>query len=823
MNSPLRTQPSRPAFCGGAWSSLLVLLWFVCGTAPAQEKYQKASPVVREVLDAPATPVISLSPARDRLLIVQGVRYPPIADLAEPMLRLAGQRINPHNNGPHRAPRYAGLTLKTIADGQEKRIPVPPNSRLGFPSWSPDGRWFAFAKFNPTNVELWVADATAGTVRRLKNVAINAAFGEPFQWLPDGQTLLCQTLVANRGKPPAAPRVPAGPVVQESNGQISALRTYEDLLENPHDEDLFDYYATAQLALVNARTGQATLLGKPGIFSSFEPSPDGRHLLVVRVHRPYSYLSPASFFPKEVEVWDRAGQMEFKLASLPLAEEKPVGGVQPGPRSYHWRPTTSATLVWVEALDGGDSKKKVPHRDRVLMLKAPFQGQPEELARTEHRFAALSWGEKSWVALLREHQTSKRWSRTFLLDPDRPSEPARLLWDLSSQDRYQDPGSPLMRNLPTGARAMRLHGNSLYLSGQGASPEGDRPFLDRLDLDTLKTERLFLCDEYSYETVIALVSDDTSQFITSRETSDEPPNYFLRSLADGSRKALTHFPDPAPQLRGIKKQLVTYEREDGVSLSFTLYLPADYQPGQRLPTLLWAYPREFNDADLAGQVSGSTNRFTTISGISHLFLLTQGYAILDGATMPVVGDTHKMNDTYIEQIVASAKAAIEKAVEMGVTDPHRVGVGGHSYGAFMTANLLAHSELFRAGIARSGAYNRTLTPFGFQSERRTLWEAPDTYVKISPFMFANKIKAPLLLIHGEADNNSGTFPFQSERLYQAIKGNGGTARLVLLPYEAHAYESRESVEHVLYEMIAWCDKYVKNAAPAAPATGGGSP
>jgi len=288
----------------------------------------------------------------------------------------------------------------------------------------------------------------------------------------------------------------------------------------------------------------------------------------------------------------------------------------------------------------------------------------------------------------------------------------------------------------------------------------------------------------------------------------------LRSTANSQNaQKITNFSDPASQLRGIKKQLVKYKRADGVDLSFTLYTPPNYKEGTRLPTLVWAYPLEFTDASVAGQVSGSTNRFTSIGGISHLFFLLNGYAVLDNATMPVVGDPETVNDTFIKQINDSAKAAIDKAVKMGVTDPERVGVGGHSYGAFMTANLLAHSDLFRAGIARSGAYNRTLTPFGFQGERRNFWEATELYTKISPFFYANKINEPILLIHGEADNNTGTFPIQSERLFAALQGTGGTARLVMLPHESHGYAGRESVEHTLYEMISWFDKYVKNAKP----------
>lgn len=794
----------------------LALCLLLCAAPLAgQESYQKAPPPIPEILDAPATPLVSLSPTRDRLLLVQGIKFFSIAELSGPMARLAGYRINTLNTAPHRAARYTGFTLVTLNSGAEKILTTPPGGQFGFPIWSPDGRLFAVLKYNVSTVELWIGDAQAGTLRRLRGMLLNAAQGDPIQWLPDGQSLLCQTIPAGRGKPPIDARSPSGPVTQEAKGNTSLVRTYQDLLENAHDELLFDHYFTAQLVRVNARSGQTTPVGKPGIYSSVEPSPDGAHLLVTKLHRPYSYLFPASFFPRDVEVWDATGKAEFKLASLPLADDLPPGAVMPGPRRAHWRPTAPATLVWVEALDGGNSRKKVPHRDKIVMLKAPFLGPSEELMRTEHRFSAISWGEKSWVALVKEYQSSKRWNRTHLVNPDAPAEPSRLLWDLSAQDRYNDPGSPMMRTLATGQRAMRVNGNFIYLSGAGSSSEGDRPFLDRLNLETFQTERLFQCDEHSYETIIALATPDATQIITRHESPTNPPNYQLRSLKENSRRELTHFPDSAPQLRGIKRQLITYARADGVQLSATLYLPADHRPGQRLPTFLWAYPREYNDADTAGQVAGSPSRFTTFYSASQLYLVTQGYAVIDGAAMPVVGDTKTMNDTFLDQITASARAAIDKAVELGVTDPERVGVGGHSYGAFMTANLLAHSDLFRAGIARSGAYNRTLTPFGFQSERRTLWEAPELYLKLSPFLAANKIKEPLLLIHGEDDNNSGTFPLQSERMFQAIRGNGGTARLVLLPGESHSYDARESVEHVLAEMVAWLDKHVKHAPPRA--------
>ena len=780
------------------------------------EKFHKAPAAMREILDAPPTPLVSLSPKRDRVVLVQGSLYPPISELAQPMVALAGYRINPVSNGPHRPPRYVGLTLKNTATGVEKPLPVPSGAYLGFPLWSPDGKMFAVASYQPDTIELWVADATSGVFYRLRNVALNTIFGPGFQWMPDSQHLLCQTVVAGRGKAPERPHPPVGPEARETNGKSAPTRTFQDLLTDAFDEDLFDFYATSQLTVINASTAESKPIGKPGLIRSFEMSPDSQHVLVEKIRRPYSFNVPASFFPRDVEAIDLQGRLEYKVAHLPSAENVPIGGVLPGPRNTHWRPTAPATLVWVETLDGGDPKKRVPYRDRVMIYKLGGEEPPAELARTEHRFSGLTWSEKSWVALLKDYQSSKRWTRTYLINPDDSAVERRLLWELSSQDRYTDPGAPMSRTLANGFRAMRVFNNSIYLNGSGASPEGDRPFLHRLDLASLQTETLFHAAEQTYESVVALINDDGSQFITRQEAPGSPPNYFLRSTADDTRKAITEFADPFPQLRGIKKQLVNYERDDGVQLSFTLYLPADHKPGTRLPTLLWAYPREFIDNDTAGQVSGSPFRYTAFQGASHLFLLTQGYAILDGATMPVVGEAKTANDTYIEQVVASARAAIDKAVEMGVTDRERVAVGGHSYGAFMAANLAAHSDLFRACIARSGAYNRTLTPFGFQNEKRTLWEAPELYTRLSPLMHANKIKEPMLLIHGAADNNSGTHPQQTERFFQAIKGTGGTARLVMLPHESHSYEARESVEQVLHEMTAWLDKHVKNAGEPEP-------
>jgi dipeptidyl aminopeptidase/acylaminoacyl peptidase len=780
------------------------------GTLQAQPGYQKPPRAVLDALHAPRLPRAVVSPTRDRILLVTSERYPPLADLAAPYLSLAGLRIDPATNGPHASRRVVGLTLLTVADGSRREVTLPPAPRLSLPRWSPDGRHFAFTHTTDKAVELWLGDADNGATRRVAGLRVNAAYATAVHWMPGSKSVLCLAVPRDRGRPPAPPRVPAGPTIQESSGKASPVRTYRDLLHGAHDEDLFDYYAAAQLALVNAESGKILRVGEPAVIRSAAPSPDGRYFLIVRNHRPYSYLLPAWAFPQEIEVWDRRGKVVYRVASLPLAEHVPIEGVPTGPRQGQWRPTAPAALVWVEALDGGDPRRRVPHRDRVLLHEAPFHGPAKEWLRTPERFASITWGEKGGLALVKDYGRKRRWQRTYLFDAEKPGQPGRLLWSRSVHDHYNDPGLPALRTLPTGGRVFRQSGNRIYLLGKGATPRGDRPFLDEFDLETLETRRLFRSGEGCYEPVLSVLADDASRFLTRHESPHDPPNYFVHS-AGGGKRALTSFPDPVPLLRGITRQLVTYQRDDGVALSFTLYLPPGYKKGKRLPAVVWAYPQEYVDKRTAGQVTGSPNRFASFSGSSHLFLLLEGYAILDGASMPVVGDPETVNNTYVEQIVSSARAAIRKAGELGVIDPKRVAVGGHSYGAFMTANLLAHSDLFRAGIARSGAYNRTLTPFGFQNERRTLWEAPDLYFKVSPFLHAHKIKAPLLLIHGEADNNEGTFTVQSERLYHAVKGNGGTVRLVLLPFESHGYAARESVEHTLYEMIAWLDRHVRNA------------
>ena len=802
---------------------VLVTALVFCGEAVAQQAasktvYRVPPEPITAVVDAPLTPLVSVGPGGEWMLLMERPSLPSIVELAQPELRLAGLRINPRTNGPNRRPHFSGLILKRIKDGDEKPIlGVPPQPRIQNVRWSPDGQHVAFTLTQENGIGLWIANVETAQARPLLDARVNAAYGTPFEWVADGHTLVCTVVPTNRGPAPRRSVVPNGPVAQESIGKKAAARTYQDLLASPHDEAVFEHYTTAQVVRVTL-DGKSQTIGPAGIIRRIRPAPSGKLLLVETVHRPFSYLVPAFRFPYRVEVWDLEGRVVREVTDLPLVEDVPIpfGSVPTGPRSFGWRNDAPATLYWVEAQDGGDAGKKADVRDRVYLLPAPFTGDPIPLITLGLRYAGILWGGDE-LALVRERWWQTRRTRTWVVRPHAPGDAPRLLFDRSTEDRYSDPGQPLMRRTPSGQWVLQTanNGRTLFLTGQGASPQGNRPFLDELDLPTRKSNRRWQSQAPYYENPIELLHEEKGLLLTSRESVDEPPNHFLRDLRTNELRQLTDFPHPTPHLIGVQKQLITYERADGVQLTATLYLPPGYSPEDGpLPMLMWAYPREFKSADAAGQVTDSPYRFVRVNPRSALPWLAHGYAVLDNPAMPIVGEGDKEpNDTYVEQLVASAKAAIEEVVRRGVADPKHIAIGGHSYGAFMVGNLLAHSDLFAAGIARSGAYNRTLTPFGFQREQRTLWQAPEVYFRMSPFMHADKINEPILLIHGMADNNSGTFPFQSRRLYHALKGHGATVRLVMLPHESHGYRARESVLHMLWEMTEWLDRYIAGDFP----------
>jgi dipeptidyl aminopeptidase/acylaminoacyl peptidase len=788
----------------------LISILMATGFAFNQDLYKLPPQEVVDIVTAPRPPSVSISPDGEKMLLVEEDPMPSIAYMALPLLRIAGIRILPKYNAEQETDFNSGITIKNIKDGTIKKVNLPPQAKLSYPRWSHDNRWFIFLMYKDNGVEAWVGNAKTGEAKAITGEFVNATLNSGYSRLPDNRHILVFTIPQDRGAPPKKSDVPAGPIVQQTIGKASKVRTYQDLLTSPHDEALFEYYTTSQIMEIDIQTGESKKIGSPGIFREADPSPDGKFILVNRIKRPFSYSVPYRSFPHSYEIWDREGNLIHVLADLPLADEVPIDGVATGARSVNWRPLKPATLVWVEALDGGDPDKQVPFRDKMMTLPFPFIAEPQEIMKIKERYSDIEWLQTVGKAFLVERIEKTRWQTTRLVDVDHPEIEPKTVFDLSREDQYNDPGDFVTTRTSAGESILLQDKDWVYLEGDGATPEGNRPFLDRMNIKTLIKERLFLCGEQSDETFQDFFGSSRKQIITQYQSKTEPPNYYIFDLKSKKREALTDNKDPAPQMTGMKKQLVKYKRSDGIELTGTLYLPKDYQDGDRLPLVLWAYPREYTDKKYADQVSTSPNRFTYFRGYSQLFFVTQGYAVFDGAEMPIVGNPETWNDTFVDQLVSSAQAAIDKLESMGVIDPKRVGVGGHSYGAFMTANLLSHCDLFAAGIARSGAYNRTLTPFGFQNESRTFWEAPQLYFKVSPFMHANKVNEPILLIHGEADNNSGTFPVQSRRYYHALKGHGATARLVMLPNESHGYRAKESVLHVLTEMIEWFDKYVKN-------------
>ena len=782
----------------------------------AEEGYKMPPKAIADLVDAPVTPNISISPDKKNILILERASLPSIEELSQPELRLAGLRISPMTNGRSRANSYKGILIQNIKSGKQKKVKgLPKNAKISSVSWSPDSKRIAMSVINGNQINLYLSETKTGKAKLLIKKPLNTIYGSAFYWLSDSKSLIIKTIIDNRGNSPKLSNVPSGPILQENLGNVSPARTYQDLLTSPYDEDLFDYYVSAQVLHVDIK-GKMKKIGKPGVFRRVEPSPDGKYILSERIHRPYSYLVPVNRFPNLIQILDIKGNLIHTLRDMPLAESIPIGrdAVISGPRYFAWRSDVGSTIYYVNALDKGNPNIDVPFRDELFSLSSPFANtEPKSLIKLELRFSNVRWGDKN-IALVSARKWTERRTTMWYLNPS--NNKSRKIIDRSYEDRYNDPGSPILETNKFGRSILALiDDQKIFMTGNGASPDGDLPFIDEFDIKTNKSRRLWRCKAPYYEVTVNVIDKKKNLFLTRRESKDDPPNYWLRGLKDNSLVSVTNFEHPYPQMKDLYKEMLTYKRDDGIDLSATLYLPPGRKPDDGpLPLLVWAYPREFKTSKAASQVVGSAHRFFSInpasSSSSALIMLSYGYAILMGATMPIIGEgDQEPNDSFIKQLVGSAQAAADIMVERDITTRDQIGIGGHSYGAFMTANLLAHSDIFQAGIARSGAYNRSLTPFGFQSEQRTFWESPEIYFEMSPFMHAQKVNEPILLIHGEADNNSGTFPVQSKRYYHALKGHGATTKLVLLPHESHGYKARESVMHVLWETANWLDTYVK--------------
>lgn len=778
--------------------------------------YQEPHEDILTLADVKMPPWLRMTHDGSKGIMLYRNQYKTLAELSEKEMRLAGLRINPVTNISSRARYFTQLTKFDPSSGKETDIQgLPKDARITNISWNNQETRIAFTNTSAKGVELWYVDYESGQAHKIMDDLLNANMGKPFTWLSDGKSFLVRMLPKERAQLiDQEDAIPTGPTISENEeGTKAQNRTYQDLLKNPTDEANFVTLSQSEIYKVNL-DGKKELWKGKGMYRSFTLSPDGKYVLISEVQKPFSYIVPYYRFPTDYSVFDLKGKKVKTVVEVPLVEELPKGfmAVRTGIRNISWRSDKPATLVWAEALDNGDPEEEVDYRDEVFELAAPFKGEKKPLIKTVYRYSGIDWA-KNDIAVIYDYWWNNRMLRTSIFDPSDASKESVLFNERNYQDRYSDPGIFVEKENEYGKMVLDVTSeDNLMLLGDGYSENGKLPFVDRYDISENKTTRLYQSEEGELlEDLVKVMDVNNGIILTRLESSSKFPNYYLRNIKTGELNAITDFKNPFKAIQNVQKEVITYKRDDGLELNGTLYLPVDYKKGEKYPMILWAYPVEYKDKNSAGQVTSSSNEFTYPYYGSPIYWVNRGYVVLDDAAFPIMGEgDEEPNDSFRKQLVANAKAAIDAVDDLGYIDRNKVAVGGHSYGAFMTANLLTHSNLFAAGIARSGAYNRSLTPFGFQSEERNYWEAPEIYYEMSPFSHADKMKTPLLLIHGEADNNSGTYPMQSERYFNALKGLGAPVRLVMLPKESHGYAARENIMHMLWEQDQWLEKYVKN-------------
>ncbi len=798
---------------------LIVALCLISSLAFAQENltYQKPSKEILELVDVQPTPSVQLDDNNEYMILMYRDAFMSIAELSRTEMRLGGLRIDPKTNIGSRTRYSKNIRIKNIKEKDSEMMQVkglPENPLIANFSWSPDQKKAVFTHTAENGVELWMLDTETATAKRLTKPVLNANMGDVINWMEDSKSVLVKMISGKRQDLiDVNNAVPTGPTVSDNDGSEAPNATYQDLLKNPNDEHNFEQLALSDIFRVSL-DGKSEKWLDGAMYTSISLSPDGNYVMVNKLEKPFSYIVSYNRFPTNTTIYTKDAKKVKTILESPLLEELPSGrmSTKAGMRSLGWRSDKASTLVYAVALDEGDSKKKVDFRDEVFVLDAPFNGTPKSILKTINRYSGITWGSDE-LAIARDSWWDTRNSKTYVFNPSDPTVAPEVIFDLNSQDRYSDPGSFVTTKNDMGSRVLALDGSTAFLTGSGYSSEGQFPFIDKIDLKTKKTKRIYQSNYTDKLENFRKYDPEQNILLVSIESKNEYPNYYIRNLKKKKLEQITFFENPFKSIQDVHKELITYKRDDGLELSGTLYLPVGYDMDkkEKMPMILWAYPREYKDKASASQITTNPNRFTAPNYGSPIHWVAKGYVVLDGAAFPIVGEGDtEPNDLFRNQLVANAKAAIDAVDKLGYIDRNRVAVGGHSYGAFMVANLLSHSDLFAAGIARSGAYNRTLTPFGFQSEQRYYWDAPEVYNAMSPFMHADKMKSPLLLIHGEADNNSGTYPLQSIRYFNALKGLGATVRLVMLPKESHGYSAKESILHMLWEQDRWLEKHVKN-------------
>ncbi len=798
-----------------------IIFIFICiplfGIGQGSLKYQKPPKEILELVDVPLAPSVIVNDNQDFLVLLYRDPFKTIDDLSKEELRLGGLRIDPTTNIGSRVRYYNNIKIKNIISNSDliQVIGLPSERKLSNFTFSPDQTKLAFTNTTSKGVEVWVLDLLNNESQKITQPRANANLRDVINWFEDSKSILVKMVPDTRKEIIDNDKsIPEGPVISVNDGKKAQNRTYQDLLKNKNDEDNFENLVLSDLYKVSLNGNSVKWLSKD-MYNNISFSPDGEYIMITIIEKPFSYLVPYYRFPSRTVIYNKYGKKLETVVEVPLTEDLPRGfmSVRKGKRNFQWRGDKPSSLIFIEALDDGDPRNKVSYRDEVFQLNPPFTGVPISLIKTINRFKSVIWGDDN-AAIVNDRWWNSRNTKSYFFNPSNLNFKPVILFDRNYQNKYTDPGNFVTKRNDMGSYVLFLDKErNIYLNGAGYSKQGQFPFIDKMDLSSKKISRLYQSDYHDKLETIRSYNAEKNQLLVRIESSNEYPNYFVRDLTTNTLFQLTSFSNPYVSLDGIHKEVIEYKRDDGLSLSGMLYLPLDYNQDkkEKRPMILWAYPREYKDQASAAQKTSNPNKFTYPYYGSPIYWVTRGYVVLDKATFPIVGESKDQpNDSFREQLISNAKAAINAVDDLGYIDRDRIAVGGHSYGAFMVANLLSHSNLFAAGIARSGAYNRTLTPFGFQSEERSYWDAPEIYYNMSPFMHADKMKTPLLLIHGEEDNNSGTYPMQSIRYFNALKGLGANVRLVMLPKESHGYQAKESILHILWEQDSWLDRYVKN-------------
>ena len=785
-----------------------------------------------------------ISPGGNYFLIPSTTELSTAELMSQKIYRLAMLKVTPATNRELDHSTYGIYALKifSLKDKTSRQVKLPPDSFFSDMVWSPDGKKIAFLAHLPNGTQVWIADAETGTAEALSDAPVMATIAarpqsgrssatpsRMLQWTSDG-SLVTLLVPSNRGAEPVLNPVPAGPIVRHSLDKPTPTRTLPFLLRTPHDADLFRYYTTAQPAIL-ARGRAPQIIGAPAMYLSISVSPDGKYLLTDRIIEPFSYLVGYDAFPHQYEVMDIAGNILATVSKAPaelaLRRDGDAGGADL-PRDLAWRPDGKGlSFIMTEPRDkkAEGAQEASERQERIMLLELPFaMDRAKVLVSSARRISEVSYSRdgRYVFATLAERPRAGGKRLQDIAAYDLTSEPPQafvLAKGIDPEDVVNLPGTLMTRTTGNGIgyAAVSADGQAGFLESPGHKADfKPRPFIDRVIIRTGEKRRVFEGSADMYERPLAALDGDLTHLIVSRESSRKAPDSYLWTN-EGFGENLTNNKDPYPDLTACKRIDFEFQRSDGVTVHGRISLPLNYKEGTRVPAVFWDYPREYGTSEEYARgaiTSRNNNAYTPLSFLRWSDLwLTQGYALVY-TDIPILGKATAYNDNYLTHLLDSVYGAIRKLDQMGLIDMDRLGHGGHSYGAFATANLLAHSPFFKAGIAGDGAYNRTLTPMTFQQERRYFWEATTTYLEMSPFFYADQINAPLLMYHGGDDDNSGTYLIQSERMMQALTGLGKKAVLYIYPFEAHSPRCKETYLDIWARWIDWFDKYVKNPAQA---------